>query len=48
MESLTSRADYLAGAILAITGGELFVLLSKTGGKGSPIVTWRLKSRTSV
>lgn len=39
MESLTSKANYLAGAILAITGRECFVLLSKTGGKGLPIVT---------
>lgn len=34
----------MAGAILAMAGGERFVLLSKTGGDGLPLVTWRLKS----
>lgn len=44
MTSLTSRADYLADAILAIGGGERFITLSRTGGKCLPLVTWRFKS----
>lgn len=45
MKSLTNRADYLASAILAIAGGGRFVILSKSEGKGLPIVIWRLKSQ---
>lgn len=47
MASLTSRADFLASTIMAMSGGQKFVLLSKTAGNGLPLVTWRLKNRES-
>ncbi|KIJ41001.1 hypothetical protein M422DRAFT_31912 [Sphaerobolus stellatus SS14] len=44
MKNLTTTADFLAESILAIGNGEKFVLMSKTGGDGLPLVAWRLKN----
>jgi glutamate/tyrosine decarboxylase-like PLP-dependent enzyme len=44
MTNLTNTADFLAESIAAIGGGEKFVLMSKTGGDGLPLVAWRLKN----
>lgn len=40
---LTKTADYLAEQITKIENGERFELLCETGGKGLPLVAWRLK-----
>jgi glutamate decarboxylase len=44
MAELTKTADSLAEAILSVASGSKFVLMSKTGGNGLPIVVWRLKN----
>jgi glutamate/tyrosine decarboxylase-like PLP-dependent enzyme len=44
MTNLIRTADFLAESIAAIGGGEKFVLMSKTGGEGLPLVAWRLKN----
>ena len=44
MTNLISTADYLAESIAAFGDGEKFVLMSKTGGEGLPLVAWRLKN----
>lgn len=45
MTNLTKTADFLAEAIAAVGDGEKFVLMSKTGGDGLPLVAWRLKNQ---
>lgn len=47
MTNLTQISDFLAESILKIGGGEKFVLMSKTGGEGLPLVAWRLKNEES-
>ncbi|OIW29126.1 glutamate decarboxylase [Coniochaeta ligniaria NRRL 30616] len=47
MNRLTTVADSLGKAIVAIGSGSRFLLLSKTGGDGLPIVVWRLKHQES-
>ncbi|GAA6059938.1 hypothetical protein JCM10212_003078 [Sporobolomyces blumeae] len=43
MENVTSTADYLAKEIEQIGNGELFEIMSDSGGKGLPLVAWRVK-----
>lgn len=45
MTNLTKTADFLAESIAAIGDGEKFVLMSKSGGDGLPLVAWRLKNK---
>ena len=45
MTNVTQTADFLAESVVAIGGGEKFVLMSKTGGEGLPLVAWRLKNQ---
>lgn len=45
MTNLTNTADYLAESIAAIGDSEKFVLMSKSGGEGLPLVAWRLKNK---
>ncbi|EIM86926.1 glutamate decarboxylase [Stereum hirsutum FP-91666 SS1] len=47
MTNLTQISDFLAESVLKIGGGEKFVLMSKTGGEGLPLVAWRLKNEES-
>ena len=44
MTELTRKADSLAKDIISVAGGGKFVLMSKTGGDGLPIVVWRLQN----
>lgn len=44
MTNLTQTADFLAESVVKFGGGEKFVLMSKTGGEGLPLVAWRLKN----
>lgn len=46
MTTLSSTADHLSSAIEAMKGKDgkmLFTILSETGGKGLPLVAWKLK-----
>ncbi|ETW78814.1 glutamate decarboxylase/sphingosine phosphate lyase [Heterobasidion irregulare TC 32-1] len=45
MTNLTETADYLAESVVKFAGGDKFVLMSKTGGEGLPLVAWRLKNQ---
>jgi glutamate decarboxylase len=43
MTTLTSTADFLAEEILKIGDGQRFEIISQGGGKGLPLVAWKLK-----
>lgn len=45
MTNLTHTADFLAESILSIGDGNKFLLMSKKGGEGLPLVAWRLKNK---
>ena len=45
MTNLTQTADYLAESVVKFAEGDKFVLMSKTGGEGLPLVAWRLKNQ---
>jgi len=44
-QNLIRTSDFLAEEILKMGDGEKFVLMSDTGGKGLPLVAWRLKEQ---
>ena len=43
MQNLIHTSDYLAKEVVDIGEGKLFELMSDTGGKGLPLVAWRIK-----
>ncbi|THH16691.1 hypothetical protein EW146_g3992 [Bondarzewia mesenterica] len=45
MTNLTKTADFLADMVAGFDGGNKFVLMSKKGGEGLPLVAWRLKNK---
>lgn len=45
MNNLTTTADFLAEEVAKVAGGEKFVIMSKGGGEGLPLVAWRLKNK---
>jgi len=45
MSNLTQTADFLAESIMKTGEGKKFVLMSKGGGEGLPLVAWRLAKK---
>jgi len=45
MTNLIQTADFLAESVMKIGDGKKFVLMSKTGGEGLPLVAWRLAKK---
>jgi glutamate decarboxylase len=45
MTNLTSIADFLTDAVLRMSGGAKFIIMSKGKGEGLPVVAWRLREK---
>jgi len=46
MHNLTDTADYLTEAIAKMNSGQLFHIISESGGRGLPLVAWQIKDQS--
>lgn len=48
MHNLTETADHLSKVIADFDGGKRFEIISETGGKGLPLVAWKIRPESGT